>query len=88
MIAEESNTSLLSAALAKVVGGSWQIGLDAADGPRPASSARGAQAASEPDPRDDSEPDPPAQDEPAPDPEAAALRLLRDQLGASPVDEL
>jgi DNA polymerase-3 subunit gamma/tau len=87
MIAEESNTSLLSAALTKVVGGAWQISLDAADASRPAPGARGTAAAAEPDPRDDSEPDPPQRDEPAPDPEATALRLLRDQLGASPIDE-
>jgi hypothetical protein len=83
MIAEESNTSVLRAALTKVVGGEWKIGVAGADAG--AAAAPSAAAEPEPDPRDedDDEPAPP----PAPtDPEADAMRLLRDQLGATPIE--
>jgi DNA polymerase-3 subunit gamma/tau len=103
MIAEESNTSLLRAALTQVLGGSWQISVEPG-GPGGGSSSgatepsgptgsdgesersggsrpRSGRSPAEPDPRDDT-------DETAPglDPEAEALKLLQDQLGARPVD--
>jgi hypothetical protein len=43
-------------------------------------------AAPEPDPRDDSEPADAPPDRPVIDPEQEALRLLRDELGARPLD--
>jgi DNA polymerase-3 subunit gamma/tau len=92
MIGEESNTSVLRAALTKVVGGEWRIGVDGA-APVNASadaSRRGPAGApaSEPDPRDDADYEPePGTDVPSPsDPEAEAMKLLRDQLGARPLD--
>jgi DNA polymerase-3 subunit gamma/tau len=93
MIAEDSNTSVLREALNKVVGGSWRVTVDPA-GAGAASPARPAQPAAavpappvateEPDPRDDT--DEAAQPVAAVDPEAEALRLLSDQLGARPVE--
>jgi DNA polymerase III subunit gamma/tau len=94
MIAEDSNTSVLRAALTTVVGGTWRIEVQpganpaAASADAPASTARprsGPAAAPEPDPRDDTEPETPAT-RAAVDPEAEALRLLQDQLGARPVE--
>jgi DNA polymerase-3 subunit gamma/tau len=92
MIGEDSNTSVLRAALTKVVGGEWRIGVDGA-APVSASadaSRRGPAGApaSEPDPRDDADYEPePGADAPSPsDPEAEAMKLLRDQLGARPLD--
>ena len=93
MIAEDSNTSVLRAALTKVVGGEWKVavsGAAPAAAPEPAQRGRGA----EPDPRDDADFDPGPSDEratvadstAAPDPETEALKLLRDQLGARPLD--
>jgi DNA polymerase III subunit gamma/tau len=102
-IAEDRNTSLISSALAQVVGGAWQIDVQASATAQPPPSKptpepqprrqapAAAQAATprasqpEPDPRDDTEPDTPADARAAADPEADALRLLEDQLGARPV---
>jgi DNA polymerase-3 subunit gamma/tau len=98
MISEDSNTSVLRQALTKVVGGEWRIDVEPANGaassPAAPAATTGAPAATvaepppEPDPRDDADPD----DEPgrikALDPEAEALRLLQDQLGARPVDNV
>jgi DNA polymerase-3 subunit gamma/tau len=91
MLADESNTSVLRAALTKVVGGTWRVDVDGSGSAGPQSSdppdavprARGP----EPDPRDDTEADEPGTSTPAVDPEAQALRLLQDQLGARPVDD-
>jgi DNA polymerase-3 subunit gamma/tau len=93
MIAEESNTTVLRDALTQVVGGSWKISVEsgtapAASAPTTASapSSRPAPVA-EPDPRD--EPDEPDDSAPRPaviDTEAEALKLLKDELGARPVD--
>ncbi|HEV7206698.1 MAG TPA: DNA polymerase III subunit gamma and tau [Jatrophihabitans sp.] len=98
MIAEDSNTNVLKAALTSVVGGSWRIGVaggattSAASTPEPARGGGGRPAAPppEPDPRDD-DPEPPDDDEGAPpppviDPEVEALKLLRDRLGARPLE--
>jgi DNA polymerase-3 subunit gamma/tau len=95
MIAEDSNTALLRQALTQIVGGNWRIVVDggaaapadpgptgAAAGPRP--TARTVPADAEPDPRDDTEPDEPGT--PAADPEAEALKLLKAELGARPLD--
>ncbi|MGN6607477.1 MAG: DNA polymerase III subunit gamma/tau, partial [Jatrophihabitans sp.] len=97
MIAEDSNTEVLRAALTKVVGGTWKIavgaGGGAADTARPAAtgavrSAPVRELPPEPDPRDDLEPDDdgPPDERPVVDPEQEALRLLRDELGARPLD--
>jgi DNA polymerase-3 subunit gamma/tau len=86
MIAEDSNTSVLRAALTEVVGGEWKIAVSG--GPGPGQSGNAAPPEPEPDPRDDSDDDRrPHDGAPAPDPEEEALRLLRDQLGARPLDE-
>jgi DNA polymerase-3 subunit gamma/tau len=91
MISDDSNTSVLRAALTKVVGGDWKIGVDGApagaagDAPR----RNAGPAAEELDPRDDAdyEPEPRGADAPAAaDPQAEAMKLLRDQLGARPLD--
>ena len=83
MIAEESNTSVLRAALTKLVGGNWKIEVE------PAGSAAGptrgrarCRAGARPARRGGREPPPPAPS----DPEADAMRLLRDQLGATPIE--
>jgi DNA polymerase-3 subunit gamma/tau len=90
MIGDDSNTSVLRAALTKVLGGSWRVEATpegaAAGG---ASSAAGPGRAAEPefDPRDDTEPDVPGE-RPAPtDPETEAIRLLQSELGARPVED-
>jgi DNA polymerase-3 subunit gamma/tau len=89
MIAEDSNTSVLRQALTAVVGGNWRVDVEPANPPSadqmsPAPAAASASASAEPDPRDDSDPD----ETPAAvvDPEAEAMRLLQDQLGARPVE--
>jgi DNA polymerase-3 subunit gamma/tau len=80
MIAEDSNTSALREALTKVVGGQWKVAVSGAAAPT--SSA----AEPEPDPREDE--DDTASGKPAEpvDPEAEALKLLREQLDARPID--
>jgi hypothetical protein len=86
MIAEDSNTSLLRSALTAVVGGTWRVVVEP-DGGRPAASQPAqAPASAEPDPRDDPDFEPaPAAAAPV-DPEAEALKLLQDRLGARPVE--
>ena len=93
MIAEDSNTSVLRSALTKVVGGSWKISVEVGGGPGGVSASSSAQvdrsvssSTAEPDPRDDSEPDvEPTATAPV-DPEADAIKLLQDQLGARPIE--
>jgi DNA polymerase-3 subunit gamma/tau len=97
MIGEASNTEVLSAALTQVIGGSWKIVVESGDVPAPkaadAPPAMPLRPTPEPevdvDPRDD-----PEFDENAPssaaaplDPEAEAMRLLQDQLGARPMKD-
>jgi DNA polymerase-3 subunit gamma/tau len=92
MIADDSNTSLLANALTQVVGGNWKIAVstDAAPAAAPAAPAPTARPATpppssaEPDPRDDT--DDIEQRKPPGDPEAEAMQLLRDHLGARPVE--
>ncbi|MEO8888093.1 MAG: DNA polymerase III subunit gamma and tau [Jatrophihabitantaceae bacterium] len=99
-IAEDRNTSLISAAFTKVVGGSWQInvvaegagGSGAPAGPAAGSVARstgpaGREVVPETDPRDDIEYDPGGEPAKAVDPEVEAIKLLHDQLGARPIDQ-
>jgi len=88
MLAEKSSSELVAAAFQKVLGGTWKITVTAEAGVAPAAGhVQGQQP--EPDPRDD--PDYGAsggpQTAPAIDPEAEAIRLLQDQLGARPVGE-
>ncbi len=93
MIAEDSNTAALRAALTQVVGGEWQIVVDGA-----ASAPRGAAPAAtpdtpahrlapepEPDPRDDADFAPSA-DVGRTDPETEAIKLLTSELGARPLE--
>ncbi|MGH3412567.1 MAG: DNA polymerase III subunit gamma and tau [Marmoricola sp.] len=92
MIAEDSNSGLLRDALTQVVGGSWTIAVETGAGapeqlpsvpttPAPARPSR----APESDPRDDTDADDPPVGPPV-DPEAEAMKLLHDRLGARPVD--
>jgi DNA polymerase-3 subunit gamma/tau len=91
MIAEDSNTTVLRDALIQVVGGNWKIAVEggAAAPTLPESNqappARpAAPRAVESDPRDDTDDDP-AQAA-GTDPETEAMKLLKDELGARPVD--
>jgi len=93
MIAEDSNTSVLRSALTKVVGGSWKISVEVGGGPGGVSASSSAQvgrapaaAAAEDDPRDDSEPADEPTAAPPVDPEADAIKLLQDQLGARAIE--
>jgi DNA polymerase-3 subunit gamma/tau len=91
MLADESNTSVLRAALTKVVGGTWRVEVDGSGntGPQPSESTTpdAQPRGPEPDPRDDTEAEEPGAPAAVVDPEVQALRLLQDQLGARPVDE-
>jgi DNA polymerase-3 subunit gamma/tau len=96
MLADESNTSVLRAALTKVVGGTWRVNVDGTGGtggqpPAAAVAQLPATApptrAPEQDPREDTHLEPATERTAAIDPEAQALRLLQDQLGARPVDD-
>ncbi len=95
-LAEERNVAAISEGLAKVVGGSWQIvvtagaATQAPAGPDSgvAAPTRGpSDSASEFDPRDDADYEPAAPTTASPaDPEAEAMKLLHEQLGARPLD--
>jgi DNA polymerase-3 subunit gamma/tau len=88
-LAEDRNSSLIANALTRAVGGTWRIDVVPGGAPLRAVAGPSAPPAAEPDPRDDTE-------EPASggaaaaaaprDPEAEALRLLHDHLGARPVE--
>jgi DNA polymerase-3 subunit gamma/tau len=92
MIGEDSNTTVLRDALTQVIGGSWTIAVETGAAPSAAAATAAAPSARpatapEPDPRDDH--DEPDEDAPRPavvDPETEALKLLKDQLGARPVE--
>jgi DNA polymerase-3 subunit gamma/tau len=92
MISDDSNTSVLRAALTKIVGGEWKISVDGAPvaaSAGEATSPGGAAPAEESDPRDDADYEPAPRDgaaAPQNDPEAEAMKLLRDQLGARPLE--
>jgi DNA polymerase III subunit gamma/tau len=77
MISEDGTIELVRGALASIVGGTWQVEVEAAGG-NPAQ----AMPADEPDPRDEAHP-PQAS---ASDPEADALHLLQSTLGARPLE--
>jgi DNA polymerase-3 subunit gamma/tau len=81
MIAEDSNMSVLRAALTKLIGGEWQVHVESSS---QSADATGSGRAEEPDPRD--EEDEPAPPQPPSDPEADAIQLLRDKLGATPIE--
>jgi DNA polymerase III subunit gamma/tau len=88
MLAEDSNTAVLGDALTQVVGGNWKIAVENGSAPtlpQSAAPAPAAGAAAEADPRDDGDAAE-ARSTPAADPEAEALKLLRNELGARPVD--
>lgn len=90
MIGEQSNTSVLAAALTQIIGGSWQISVEpaASTGGFEVNPAGSPQPPAEEDPRDDEPAEPAASTTAIPaDPETEALRLLTDQLGARPVNE-
>jgi DNA polymerase-3 subunit gamma/tau len=94
MIADESNTSVLRAALTQVVGGSWRIGVDGSVAVATSDNSQPGRpgSAPEPDPRDeaDIEPEPSEDASPTPaatlDPEAEAIKLLTSELGARPLE--
>lgn len=97
MIAEQSNTSVLAAALTKVIGGDWKIAVEVGEASgrqATASSGLDAAATSAPqpppaediDPRDEPEFDASASAPPV-DSETEAVRLLQAQLGARPVKD-
>jgi DNA polymerase III subunit gamma/tau len=91
-LAEERNSSVIVDAMKAEIAGSWKLivtatGTPAASAP-PAPTARTKAApAPEPelDPRDDTEPDD-VRAAAAADPETEALKLLRSELGARPVE--
>jgi DNA polymerase-3 subunit gamma/tau len=87
MIADDSNTSVLRAALTKVIGGQWQVAVEGVAPDRAAADGTAAPSV-DADPRDDVdyETASAAVSAPPADPEAEALRLLRDQLGARPLE--
>ncbi len=92
MIAEDSTTAVLRAALTQVVGGEWRIAVVAegtsSEKNEPASRGAAQPPRDEPDPRDDpGEATVSAATRSSSDPEAEALRLLHDQLGARPINE-
>jgi hypothetical protein len=89
-LSAEGNATTIVTAMKGVLTGEWHLVIvpnDAsAGGPSgsadPAGAApSGPKPAPEPDPRDDTD-----ETAPAADPEADALKLLQDQLGARPVD--
>lgn len=86
MISDDSNTGVLRSALTKVVGGEWKIAV--AGGANGGSDVAEAVAApGEPDPRDEPDYEPGVRQAATPvDPETEAMRLLRDQLDARPLD--
>ncbi|WP_375477585.1 DNA polymerase III subunit gamma and tau [uncultured Jatrophihabitans sp.] len=95
MIGEDSNTSVLRAALTRVVGGEWKIAVDGAapvqsSGPRGGGRQPGdPNAPAEPDPRDDPDFEPVGvgdRSAPTSDPETEAIKLLTNELGARPID--
>jgi len=92
MIADDSNTTILQAALTEAVGGSWRVLVEAegaAASGRAASRMPDAPAPTrepEPDPRDDADYEPAGAAPAAADPETEAVRLLQDELGARPID--
>jgi DNA polymerase-3 subunit gamma/tau len=95
-LSEERNVSVIAHGLAKVVGGTWQVvvmpgqagsGPDAEPSAAPVARRGAPEPPPEPDPRDDADYEPAAPTPSAPvDPEAEAMRLLRDQLGARPLE--
>jgi DNA polymerase-3 subunit gamma/tau len=80
-IAEERNVSVIAAAITSLIGGTWRVEV------RPAAAPAEAATPSA-DPRDeaDYEPANASSSAPAVDPEAEAMRLLRDELGARPLE--
>jgi DNA polymerase-3 subunit gamma/tau len=81
-LSEEGNVAAIAAGLTSVVGGSWRITIQPA-GPGAAAAGRPER---EPDPRDDADDPATAPAAPPVDPEQAAMQLLRDELGARPVE--
>ena len=99
MIAEDSNTTVLRAALTEKVGGDWRIAVEGGGAPPPpageAEPARRPPAVAaaspepEPDPRDDVdyEPNPGPDSASIHDPEAEAMKLLTSELGARRIED-
>jgi DNA polymerase-3 subunit gamma/tau len=86
-LGEERNVAVVAAAITSLIGGAWRVDVQAGAGRNgPAASGK---AEPDVDPRDDTDYEAPsANGEAAPpaDPEADALRLLRDELGARPLE--
>jgi DNA polymerase III subunit gamma/tau len=90
MIADDSNTTILRAALTKAVGGSWRVLVEPEGGGTPAQAAARTPDAParepEPDPRDDVDYEPAGAAPAAADPETEAVKLLQNELGARPIE--
>jgi DNA polymerase-3 subunit gamma/tau len=89
-VAEDRHSSLIASAVGEVISGDWRVnvvpGGAAPAGARPAARAAAAAPVVEPDPRDDPDFDPAPAAAASVDPEAEALRLLQERLGARPVE--
>jgi len=92
MIADDSNTTILCAALTKAVGGSWRVLVESESAGTPGRTAARTQEAPaptrepEPDPRDDADYEPAGVAPAAADPETEAVKLLQSELGARPIE--
>jgi DNA polymerase-3 subunit gamma/tau len=84
-LGEERNVTVISNAITSVIGGTWRV--DVQPGAARGGPAATVPAAAELDPRDDGDYEPAATANEAPvDPGAEAMRLLRDELGARPLE--
>jgi DNA polymerase III subunit gamma/tau len=92
MIADDSNTTILRAALTKAVGGSWRVLVEPQGAATPGQAAARTPDAPaptrepEPDPRDDVDYEPAGVAPAAADPETEAVKLLQNELGARPIE--
>jgi DNA polymerase-3 subunit gamma/tau len=89
-VAEERHSSLIASAVGQLIAGSWRVSVVPSGAPapasRPAAPAAPSSPSGEPDPRDDPDFDPAPSPAAPVDPEAEALRLLHERLGARPVE--
>jgi DNA polymerase-3 subunit gamma/tau len=86
-LGEDRNVTVIASAITSVIGGAWRV--DVQPGASKGAPAASGKATPEVDPRDDTDYEPPSANGEAPapaDPEADALRLLREELGARPVE--
>ena len=86
-LADERNVTVIAAAITSLIGGAWRVDVQPGAG-RNGPAATG-KAEPDVDPRDDTDYEAPSangESTPPADPEADALRLLRDELGARPLE--